>query len=70
VRTVSDCVQVANLDMQSKTSLIEARLVAGDARLFEKIREGAACGNAWKGTRTKYIAARREDQGAPAREVR
>src|SRR5437016_7895427 len=39
VRTVADCANVANKDMQSKTSLIEARLIAGDPRLFEKLQK-------------------------------
>jgi len=36
VRSVEDCVSVANSDMQSKTSLIEARLILGEAALFER----------------------------------
>jgi UTP:GlnB (protein PII) uridylyltransferase len=38
VRSLDDCVKVANLDMQSKTSLIEARLIAGSETLFEKFQ--------------------------------
>jgi [protein-PII] uridylyltransferase len=39
VRSIEDCVNEANGDMQSKTALIEARLIAGDARLFEKFQK-------------------------------
>ncbi len=36
VRSIDDCVKVANSDMQSKTALIEARRITGDAVLFER----------------------------------
>src|SRR6267378_7315599 len=39
VRSVEDCVKVANSDMQSKTSLIEARLITGDEALFKKFQK-------------------------------
>jgi [protein-PII] uridylyltransferase len=39
VRSVDDCVKVANSDMQSKTSLIESRLIAGDEALFQKFQK-------------------------------
>ncbi len=39
VRSLEDCIRVANTDMQSKTSLIESRLIAGEERLFNKFQQ-------------------------------
>src|SRR3954467_15525321 len=39
VRTIDESTQVANKDMQAKTSLIEARLICGDEKLFEKFQK-------------------------------
>jgi [protein-PII] uridylyltransferase len=62
-RTIADCVQVANQDMRSKTSLIEARLICGDAGLFGQMQKTiqARCVS---GHETEYIQARLEDQAA------
>lgn len=38
-RSISGAVKQANADMLSKTSLLESRLVAGDAKLFEDFRK-------------------------------
>jgi [protein-PII] uridylyltransferase len=61
VRSLDDCVAVANTDMQSKTSLIEARLIAGDAELFAKFQKMVVA-KCVVGFEDKYIAARIEDQ--------
>ncbi len=63
VRSIEDCVKVANGDMQAKTSLIEARLIVGDQALFQKSQKTLVnkCVN---GHEEEYIAQRLEDQAA------
>jgi [protein-PII] uridylyltransferase len=61
VRSIDDCVKVANADMQSKTSLIEARLIVGDEALFKKLQKTVVA-KCVTGFEEKYIAARVEDQ--------
>ena len=63
VRSVEDCVTVANGDMQSKTSLIEARLITGNEALFKKF-EKTLLNKCVKGHVEEYIAMRLEDQAA------
>jgi [protein-PII] uridylyltransferase len=63
VRSIDDCVKVANADMQSKTSLIEARLIAGNEALFKKLQKAVVAKCVVK-FEAKYIAARVEDQAA------
>ncbi len=63
VRSIDDCVKVANTDMQSKTSLIEARLIAGDEALFKKFQK-ALLAKCVDGFEEKYVALRIEDQAA------
>jgi [protein-PII] uridylyltransferase len=63
VRTIQECVQVANGDMQAKTSLIEARFIVGDEKLFEKFQKAveAKCVD---GHEDEYISQRVQDQAA------
>jgi [protein-PII] uridylyltransferase len=63
VRSVEDCVKVANTDMQSKTSLIEARLIVGDEELFMKFQK-ALVNKCVEGHVEGYIAMRVADQAA------
>ncbi|HMO66596.1 MAG TPA: DUF294 nucleotidyltransferase-like domain-containing protein, partial [Verrucomicrobiota bacterium] len=61
VRNLADCVREANADLQSKTALIEARAVAGDATLFAQLRiliEDRCV----KDHEDEYLAARLADQ--------
>ena len=63
VRSIDDCVKVANTDMQSKTSLIESRFIVGDEALFNKFQK-TLVDKCVDGFEEKYIAARLEDQTA------
>src|SRR5439155_7262832 len=63
VRTLDECVKVANSDMQSKTSLIEARLIAGEEELFKKF-EKTLVSKCVEGQEEQYIALRMQDQSA------
>ena len=63
VRDLEDCVKVANTDMQSKTSLIEARLIIGSEALFAKLQK-TVVNKCVTGYEDKYIAARLEDQAS------
>src|SRR6266446_2317858 len=63
VRSIEDCVKVANSDMQSKTSMIESRLITGDEALFAKFQK-AIVSKCVEGHENEYIAMRVEDQAA------
>ena len=63
VRSVDDCIKVANTDMQSKTSLIEARVIAGDEALFQRFQR-VLLAKSVMGFEKEYIEARMADQAA------
>ena len=63
VRSVEDAVKVANTDMQSKTSLIEARFITGDEKLFKQFQKTVVA-KCVTGYVDKYIALRLEDQSS------
>ncbi|MCL4178866.1 MAG: [protein-PII] uridylyltransferase [Verrucomicrobia bacterium] len=63
VRSVEDCVRMANTDMQSKTSLLEARFIAGDRGLYDRL-QAVFLARCVRGFEDKYIAARLRDQEA------
>jgi [protein-PII] uridylyltransferase len=63
VRSIEDCIHVANSDMQSKTSLIEARLIAGDDALFKRFQK-TLVSKCVTGYEQEYIAMRLADQAA------
>jgi len=63
VRSIDDCVRVANSDMQSKTSLIESRRITGDEALLAKFQK-TLVNKCVDGHEEKYIAMRLRDQEA------
>ena len=63
VRSIDDAVKVANSDMQSKTSLIESRLITGEESQFKKLQK-AVVAKCVSGHVDEYIAMRLEDQAA------
>jgi [protein-PII] uridylyltransferase len=62
VRSIDDCVSVANSDMQSKTALIEARRILGNEVLFNRFTRTVQA-KCVMGHESEYITARLEDQG-------
>ena len=63
VRTIEESVKTANADMQSKTSLIESRLLTGDESLFKKFQKTLVA-KCVAGHEEEYIAMRIADQTA------
>lgn len=61
VRNLDDCVREANARMESKTALLEARRVWGNARLFEQMRI-VLQDRAIKGREDAYLGDRLRDQ--------
>lgn len=60
-RSIAGAVKQANLDMLSKTSLLESRYVAGDRKLFEEFR-GEFVKRSVRGQEGAYIADRVKNQ--------
>ncbi|MBI5395308.1 MAG: [protein-PII] uridylyltransferase [Verrucomicrobia bacterium] len=60
-RTVKECVEQANKDLESKTALIEARLLSGDAALFGEFQQTVQRQCVQPGV-DDYIEARMRDQ--------
>jgi [protein-PII] uridylyltransferase len=63
VRTIDEATAVANTDMQSKTSLIEARFITGDETLFSKFQK-TLVSKCVAGHEDEYISMRIGDQAA------
>jgi [protein-PII] uridylyltransferase len=63
VRDLDDCVKMANTDMQSKTALIESRLIVGDPALFDEFQK-TVVSQCVAGYEEEYIAMRLADQAA------
>ena len=62
VRTIKDCVQAAKSDITVATNLMEARLIAGNAALFETMSKMTAPKKIWSSR--QFFAAKWEEQVA------
>lgn len=62
-RTVSQCVDLANRDIETKTSLLEARFLAGNQNLFSQLKKAVA-EKCIRGHEEAYISERLGDQAA------
>ena len=60
VRSVGDCYELANTDMETKTALMEARFLTGDERPFKEFRKGfdKEC---MKGREEEFLTLRQQD---------
>lgn len=63
VRTVEQSLKLAAGDMESRTSLLEARFLAGDERLYRKLVQSLR-EKCLRGKESEYITERLADQGA------
>ena len=63
LRRVEDCVKAADENMQSKTSLLEARLITGSEPLFTRM-QAVVLAKCVRGFETAYLQARLEDQSS------
>ncbi len=59
-RSLEECLTLANEDHETKTSLIEARLLTGDEALFDKLQSEFVT-RCIKGREAEYLERRRED---------
>jgi len=59
-RSIKECIEEAHADQENKTSLMDARLIAGDSTLFAQFQDrfSKAC---LQNSQTKYFDLRRQD---------
>jgi [protein-PII] uridylyltransferase len=62
VRSMRDCVSEAKQDVTVVTNLMEARLLAGDEKLFAKLRKRTGASKLWPSA--KFFEAKRDEQRA------
>ena len=62
VRSVKDCVKESKKDITVTTNLMEARLIVGDPRLFERMRQATSARKCWPSR--KFFEAKWSEQRA------